>query len=414
MPGPMLLVVDDNKENRTHLARRLARDGYQVLTAESGALALETLELQPVALVLLDLQMPDMDGLEVLEHIRAEKDENELPVLMVSANTDTATKVAAMDRGANDYLHKPVEYDFLLAKVRQTLRARESGNHSANQAQTRPASKAAREYEIGDSLSHYRLDNLLGQGGMGKVFRAHDQTLLRDVALKVMTGELEKVARQRFLNEARAVARISHPNVITIYEIGESPVPFLAMELVLGKELDELTGGQPVEPARAVPWTLQIAEALEAVHQSGILHRDLKPSNVMVSESGRVKVMDFGLAKIAELDQKLTRTGDIWGTPQFMSPEHFDPNYGEVDAQSDLFALSGIFYQLLTGHPPFRSNNMAALIYEILSKDPAPVDQLRPGLDPRLASICQRGLSKQKSQRHPDATAFIQELQAVL
>jgi len=405
----MLLVVDDNKENRTHLARRLARDGYQVLTAESGALALETLELQPVALVLLDLQMPDMDGLEVLEHIRSTHDENQLPVLMVSANTDTTTKVAAMDRGANDYLHKPVEYDFLLAKVRQTLRSRESGNHGAPPPPTAPAS----ELQVGDDLAHYKLEGLLGQGGMGRVFRARDQKLLREVALKVMTGQMEKVARQRFLNEARAVARVSHPNVITIYEISEQPIPYLAMELVEGKELDDVTGNRPVDVATGVRWAIQIAEALRAVHQGGILHRDLKPSNIMVTQDGRIKVMDFGLAKIAELDQKLTKTGDIWGTPQFMSPEHFDPNFGEVDAQSDLFALSGILYQLLTGRPPFQSASMAALIYEILSKQPAPVQDLRAEIPLSLSQICQRGLAKNKSERYTCAAEMLEDLHKI-
>ena len=401
----MLLVVDDNKDNRTHLARRLARDGYQVLTAESGAAALETLEYQPVALVLLDVQMPDMDGLEVLRRIRESHDETQIPVLMVSANTDTSTKVEAMNLGATDYLGKPVEYDFLLAKLRLTLRARESGNLNA---QGTPSVSSSGE--VGDKLAHYTLKELLGEGGMGKVYRATDNRLLRDVALKVMNGDLKDEALQRFINEARAVARVSHPNVVTIYEISEAPTPFLAMELVEGMELDDYVRVLGLKPDRAAVLTQQIAEALAAVHERGILHRDLKPSNIMVYGDGRVKVMDFGLAKIAELDQKLTKTGDIWGTPQFMSPEHFDPDFGDVDAQSDLFALGGILYQLLTGHPPFRSVAMGALIFEIISKQPKAPQELNSEVPDRLSELCLKALAKCKSERFSSAREMAEAL----
>jgi serine/threonine protein kinase/CheY-like chemotaxis protein len=402
----MLLVVDDNKDNRTHLARRLARDGYQVLTAESGAAALETLEYQPVTLVLLDVQMPDMDGLEVLRRIRETHDEGQMPVLMVSANTDTTTKVTAMNLGATDYLGKPVEYDFLLAKLRQTLRTRESGNAAAPAAATGPTSSGP----VADQLAHYTLKELLGEGGMGKVYRATDNRLLRDVALKVMSGELKDESLQRFINEARAVARVSHPNVVTIYEISESPSPFLAMELVEGMELEDYARTVDIKPAQATAITKQIAEALAAVHERGILHRDLKPSNIMIYGEGKVKVMDFGLAKIAELDQKLTKTGDIWGTPQFMSPEHFDPSFGEVDAQSDLFALGGIFYQLLTGQTPFRSVAMGALIFEIISKHPKAPQELKPAVSAKLSEICLKALAKEKSQRFASAAEMASAL----
>ena len=405
MSESVILVVDDNKETRTWLSRRLARDGFQVLPAESGAQALETLELQPVSLVLLDLQMPDMDGLQVLAHIREKQDENQLPVFMVSANIDQFSKVAAMEGGANDYLSKPVEYDFLLAKLRRTLKMTASGKVSAA---AQP--KAASNLRVGDSLAHYSLKSLLGEGGMGRVYRADDQKLLREVALKVMSGELSRESQQRFLNEARAVARVSHPNVVTIYGIGDESVPYLAMELVEGTELGEFAGARPLPPALACELTIQIADALQAVHERGILHRDLKPSNIMVCAGNRVKVMDFGLAKIAELDQKLTRTGDIWGTPQYMSPEHFDPSLGEVDHQSDLFALSCILYQMLTGHPPFESAAMAALIFEIIARKPcSPADQIKE-MPRALSDICMKGLSKAKQDRYASAGEMAQAL----
>lgn len=405
----VILVVDDNRENRTLLSRRLAKDGYRVLPAESGAQALETLELQPVSLVLLDLQMPDMDGLEVLENIRRNHTSKELPVFMVSANTEQSTKVEAIQRGANDYLNKPLEYDFLLAKLRNSLADTPTDPQGPP---TPPQNLNAETLDVGQQIHQYRLLELLGKGGMGKVFLARDERLLREVALKVMSGQIHAESQQRFLNEARAVARISHPNVVTIFEIGEHPIPYLAMERVEGKELDDYTQGQPLDPSVAARLTLQIAEALEAVHASGTLHRDLKPSNIMVCAGERIKVMDFGLAKIAELNLKITRTGDIWGTPQFMSPEHFDPAFGEVDEQSDLFALSSIFYLLLTGRLPFQAQAVAALMFEITSKDPTPPHQINSNIPQALSDICMHGLKKPKEKRLGSATQLIAALRA--
>lgn len=396
MNEPKLLLVDDNKENLTWLARRLRRDGYQILLAESGPMALEIVDMESVSLVLLDVQMPEMDGFQVLEAIRRTRTMTELPVFMVSANTDTASKVQGLELGANDYVPKPVEYEFLLAKLKSHFKGRESGTLQASSTVPRAASTL----EIGDLIHHYRLVSLLGEGGMGRVYRATDEKLLRDVALKVMSGEMKRESQLRFLTEARAVARVAHPNVVTIYEIGDSPLSFLAMELVEGRQLDEYTEGKALSPSEAVRLASQIAEALAAVHESGILHRDLKPSNIMVGGDGRVRVMDFGLAKIAELDEKLTRTGDVWGTPQFMSPEHFDPSLGDVDALSDQFALAGLFYLLLTGVPPFRSTAMAALIFEIMSKPPKDPVELNPLIPRAVADVCLKGLSKKKGDRY--------------
>jgi CheY-like chemotaxis protein/predicted Ser/Thr protein kinase len=404
MSEPRLLLVDDNKENLTWLARRLRRDGYQIALAESGSMALEILDMESISLVLLDVQMPDMDGFQVLEEIRKTHNHDQLPVFMVSANTDTASKVQGISLGANDYVPKPVEYEFLLAKLKSLFRLRESGNLNA------PTARAASTLKVGEMVNHYRLSSLLGEGGMGRVFRATDERLLREVALKVMSGEMNRESNQRFLTEARAVARVAHPNVITIYEIGDLPCPYLAMELVDGKELDDYTAGQALKPTEAVRLAQQIAEALAAVHERGILHRDLKPGNIMVCPDCRVKVMDFGLAKIEELNQKLTRTGDIWGTPQYMSPEHFDPSLGEVDACSDQYALATVFYELLTGQLPFKSLAMAALIFEVLSKKPRHPSELNPLVPRELADICLRGLSKQKSDRFPSVADMAREL----
>lgn len=384
-----LLLIDDTKENRTHLGRRLIRDGYEVLTAESGAAGLETLELNEVAAVILDVMMPDMSGIEVLKVIRSSHPANELPVIMLSANTDTSLKVQALQLGANDYLGKPVEYEFLVAKLQMLLPKKLEGAHQLTEGQV---------------LGHFLLKKLLGQGGMGKVFQATDLRLLRDVAIKVTLESTDPLARQRFLREGRAVAQISHPNVVSVYEIGESPLPYMVMEMVSGVSLETLPKPVPLDQARSI--LTGICRALKATHSKGIWHRDLKPSNIMLDGDGQVKVMDFGLAQFCSGDHRLTATGEILGTVHYMAPEHFQESFGQVDQASDIFALGGILFELLTGTTAFGAENLTHIMFAIISHDP----ELPKETDAQLAKICLRCLEKDKSLRYSQAQEILDEL----
>lgn len=386
-PGaPQILVIDDSGENRFYIRRRLSQDGYDVTEAASGPEGLELLSNSPVDLVILDMQMPGMDGLDTLAELRRRHPFRRLPVLMLSADTQTSSKVEALERGADDYLPKPIEYDFLKAKLRQYLRP-----------------PAVPTPEVGHTFAHYTLLELLGEGGMGRVFRAEDVRLGREVALKVMIGT-PKDGMPRLLREARALSSLELPNLTRIYEVGELPLPFIAMELVQGQEM---TRCKAARPRQAAAWIAEVADTLHAVHEHGILHRDLKPSNLMLSDSGQVKILDFGLAKNVHSEDQLTRTGELWGTPIYMAPEHFDLSLGPVDQASDVYALGVILYQLLAGHPPFRNESLGVLITDILH---APVPPLPSSVHHELARICMGALARSKAKRFPDAGDFAEAL----
>ena len=399
-------MVDDNRISRELMNRRLVREGYEVVVVDSGASALEAMRLHPVELVLLDLHMPDVSGQQVLQQLRSDYHPLELPVFMVSASDDAPSMVHCIEEGATDFLTKPVQFDLLFAKIRQHLRLKPKS------VIFRPES--ALEYEpppqlgCGDRLAHYRLVEVVGQGGMGSVFRAQDSRLLRWVALKIIQFEPKPgVALERFLTEARALARVNHPGVVKIFEIGLEPCRFLAMELIEGKPLVEALEGRSTE--EILEAFVQLLEALEAIHLQGIVHRDLKPGNVLVTEDGLVKLMDFGLARTAEFDP--LQGDSLYGTPMYMAPECFCRELGRVDAQSDLFAVAVMLYECLTGQHPFGSESLGELIQLITQANPP---RCQADVPSALNDLVMAGLAKEKSQRLATARQFAQCLRGLL
>lgn len=414
-----LLVVDDNKMNRDMLSRRLIREGFSVLTAENGRQAIEMVKAHTIDLVLMDLMMPDMTGTEAIAVLRQTLSPLQLPIIMVSANTDSEEMVKAITNGANDYVTKPIDFPVTLAKIKSYLARRSAAPPAAaSNGGPAPAAPAVSlrpgDLKLGDVINQYRLESLLGEGGMGKVYRATDVRLLREVAIKVVLGEsVEDSQLDRFLQEARSLARVQHPGVITIYSIEEQPLHYIAMELVEGQELEAvLNSGKPIAAAQAVDWTAQTLDALQAVHDKGILHRDLKPSNIMLDTNWRVRVMDFGLAKIVEEDLKLTKSGEVWGTPQYMAPEHVDPAFGELDNQTDIYAMGVILYQMLTGALPIKAKSLPQILFELVSKTPDPPERLNADIPPELSKVVLRSLEKDKAKRYKTAREFASDLRA--
>ena len=266
---------------------------------------------------------------------------------------------------------------------------------------------------VGRTLAHYRINSVLGAGGMGEVYRATDTKLGRDVALKVlpaeMAGDADRLAR--FQREARAVAALNHPNVVTLYSVEEAEnVHFITMELIEGQPLDRLIASDGLPLDRIVEIASALAEALAAAHEKGILHRDLKPANVMVTNEGRVKVLDFGLAKDvgakSSSDATLTSAGHtqagiVMGTPAYMSPEQVAGR--ALDHRTDIFSLGVLLHEMATGQRPFEGSSSAELISSILRDTPPSVTDLRPELPSDLARIIRRCL--EKDPRHRMQTA---------
>ena len=262
---------------------------------------------------------------------------------------------------------------------------------------------------VGRTLAHYRVNTAIGAGGMGEVYRATDTKLGRDVALKVLPSEMasdpDRLAR--FQREARAIAALNHPNVVTVYSVEEADnVHFITMELIEGQALDRLISSDGLPVDRIVEIAGALAEALAAAHEKGILHRDLKPANVMVTNEGRVKVLDFGLAKDVGTEKSNdatltsaghTQAGVVMGTPAYMSPEQVSGR--TLDHRTDIFSLGVMLYEMATGHRPFGGTSSAELISSILRDSPPSVTDVRPELPADLARVIRRCLEKEPRHR---------------
>ncbi len=279
---------------------------------------------------------------------------------------------------------------------------------------------------IGRKLSHFRILDRIGEGGMGVVYRAEDESLQRVVALKVLPADrLADTERGlRFLREARAAAAVTHPGIAVVHEVGESDgVVFIAMELVEGRTLRAASGGRPMPLRDVLRLSIEIAEGLSAAHQARLVHRDLKPDNVMVARDGRVKLLDFGLAKLLEdreesapgeasrlatISDEMTKAGRVLGTAAYMSPEQVRGL--EVDARSDLFAFGVVLHEMLTGALPFRGATPMDVMSAILHKEPAPASQAGNEVPAELDRIIGKCLEKDAAERYQDSRDLVVDL----
>jgi len=280
------------------------------------------------------------------------------------------------------------------------------------------------ETSPGSYVGHYRINARLGEGGMGEVWRAIDTKLGREVAIKILPDSFAAYPDRlaRFTREARTLAALNHPNIATIYDVGEvEGRAFLVMELLEGKTLREYIGGKPVEIEKAIMLATQIAEALEEAHAKGIIHRDIKPANIFVTARGRIKVLDFGVATQTEQTnpdgstgptlEALTKPGLVMGTIEYMSPEQARGQ--PLDARTDLFSFGVVLYEMATGLPAFRGSTTALVFDALLNHDPAPVSDLNPELPSGLQEIIEKTLKKDRGDRYQTASELLRDLRAL-
>src|SRR5262245_38584715 len=286
------------------------------------------------------------------------------------------------------------------------------------------APAAQTELETGRLVGHYRIERRLGAGGMGVVYLAGDTQLGRSAAIKLLQTNLTQDAARvrRFRQEARAASALNHPNILTIYEVGQDDLTaggahYIAAEFVDGQTLRALGRGEGLELGQALDILIQVAGALSAAHEAGIIHRDIKPENIMLRKDGLVKVLDFGLAKLTEqatrphgvsFARATTQPGVVMGTVNYMSPEQ--ARGLDVDERTDIFSLGAVMYELLTGRAPFQGETTGDILVSLLAGEPRPLARYVAKLPGALQRIIDQAIAKQVEQRYRTARELGAEL----
>lgn len=463
--APRLLVVDDNDDNRNLLSRRLKSKGYQVDLAADGPSALEACAKVAYDAILLDVMMPGMSGIEVLEELRAKHAKTELAVIMATAKNDSVSVVDALKRGANDYVTKPIDFPVLLARLETHLAMKQEA--AARGAQVDVTFGIAQGTVL---CNRYEILDKIGEGGFAVVYRARQLSTNREVALKHLRPDVlgapgTDVQLERFERESQLIGELNHPNVVRLIDSGrvsvrpgapstkpEGPraaaresaavesaakndapveansqtrrrspdsevlaVPFIVMDLLTGESLSELIEREaPLAATRAVDLMVPILSALSAAHAKGVIHRDIKPSNIMVTSDGAgdlaPKILDFGIAKLtAREKQDLTVSASLLGTPQYMPPEQAR-GLKDLDGRTDQFAAAAVLYHMLTGHMLYSGESLLDIIIKVLAGSFPSLQNERPDLPPGLAAVIERALATEREDRYPSMTDFGREL----
>ena len=421
---PTILLADGDAAARNLLALRLRNEGYAVRLAGDGRKALEEIQKQPPALVLAETVLNGLDGYTLLDRAKREGKGN-IPFIFLSSRSDPLSINKGLLLGASDFLTKPVNFEVLLTKLEkvlvQSVGASEASARLSLSDVSQPTSSeypSVRYEELQPGtviLGRFQLEPDLGEGGMGKVFKATDQQLEEQVVIKVMNPNFADDVFRRFKREIRLARKITHPGVVRIFDFWEAgTLKFVTMEFLEGTELNDQIKTRGAFP---VPVVVRIAtemmEALAAAHEVGVIHRDIKPQNIVLTSSGKVKVLDFGIAQGLEPEAKdaVTIAGAILGTPEYMSPEQL---MGEkLDPRSDLYSTGVMLYQLLTATLPFVAEDRMAGARMRLVADPKPPSTLDSKIPKALDAFILRLLQRRPDDRYPSAGTALSDLAAL-
>jgi DNA-binding response OmpR family regulator/tRNA A-37 threonylcarbamoyl transferase component Bud32 len=405
-----ILIVEPDSQFAQMLKLRFINEGFTIDKARDGKEALQKISAHPPDIILSEVLLPKLDGFTLCSTLKNEPQTADIPIIFISSQKDNHYINKGLNLGAEDYLTKPVNLDILSTKVRRSTRAAVTQVPTGTEPQR--AQPVESKMEAFQSVSiqgfkegallgrRYEIISKLGEGGMGAVFKARDRALDEVIALKLLKQDLveDQLIVERFKYEIKLARRISHPNVIRIHDFGELENNyFISMEFCEGKTLKEIMSGEKGLPLKtALHYFGQMLSAMSAAHSEGIIHRDLKPGNMIVVANNVLKILDFGLAKVANVPG-VTITGQIFGTPLYMSPEQAQGQ--KLDSRSDIYSLGVMFYEMLTGKVPFHADNLTAILMKHINEDPVPPRKLNPSIPPAIEKLILTSLAKEKTKR---------------
>ncbi len=409
MSGGRILLVEDHPELGIAV-KSFLEDKYHVeyLTCVSDART--RIEKDDFDLFIFDVDLPDGTGFDLCRSFR--KRGGKTPILLMTARASIEDKETGLDAGADDYITKPFSMRELATRIKAILRRVNEYSRPQPDGEFHPGNIVA---------DRYKLLGRVGEGGMASIWAAVDLTMCRQVVLKVLHSRLSTADVQlaRFHQESRLLAQLNHPNIVSVYDAGslENTIPYMVMEYVRGESLGEILFRDGyLQVTRVLQILIQVCHGLEAAHAAGIVHRDLKPDNILIQDSldrsDAVKIVDFGIARLMNSAQRLTRTEAVIGTTAYLSPEHlFDL---PVDGRSDIYALGIIMFELLVGEPPFVGETAEAVMLKHITDTPSSPSHRRFDLDPSIDVIVAKALHKAPERRHSSAGEFRGELERLL
>ncbi|MHC5040562.1 MAG: protein kinase domain-containing protein, partial [Planctomycetota bacterium] len=391
----------------------LERRGYRVSSSHSPSRIVPLIQKTRPHLVILDQdQMGTVTGIDLCRTLRDLFTREEIPILFLTRAGEEGPILEGIEAGANECLTIPYKAHELLAKTAILVRRRkrDESRRLARRVLHRVISGENVDLAGGVPFGPFVLEAILGRGAMGAVFRARDPKRGEPIALKVLDPDSHSDGRamKRLRREGKALMGLRHPNIVTVFEVSRCDgFHYLAMEYVRGesliRRLEKAGPMHPVDLEEAFDLLLQVGSALGAIWETGLIHRDVKPENVLITPSGTVKLVDFGLARREE-DEPLTRSGIIYGTPNYMSPEQIQGL--DLDHRTDIYSLGATAYHLLTGVPPFESPNTRGILYRHVFEDLRSPDRLRPSLPPPAARVICRMMEKEPEDRYPTFEAL--------
>jgi len=391
-----ILIVDDEEYVRSFLKDALEAHSYSIKLAVDSNEAIKILKENEFELVLSDINLPGMSGLELLSFCKTEYKKTE--VILITGDPGLDGAVESIKHGAFDYLSKPISPAKLYERVEEALK------HVREKLST--LASTSKDFFHRD----YSIKKTLGSGNTGIVFLVEKDK--QPYAMKILRSDtdnpIEDIKMKRFMREAKILSQVEHPNIVKIIDFGISDeAPYIIMEFLSGKPLNQLIGKTLFPLSEKVAIIKQIANALKTVHKIGILHRDIKPANIILTENNVIKLMDFGIAGLKNSD--LTITSELLGSPAYMSPEAFDGSKVK-DKRSDIFSLGVIAYELFTGIKPFQGDSIGELINIIKIEDPIEPTKIDTAIPEYIQDIIAKMLAKDLHDRFSDTEEIIKAL----